>query len=59
VRGSIRFAWPRRPAVHPVGVDGRLGAAVPVRADGAGWWSLAMDTAGDALIWRIDPPAGG
>ncbi len=52
-RGVVRFAWPRKPEVRPLAVNGEAGVAVPVRADGAGWWALPLETAGDTLRWVI------
>lgn len=52
-RGVVRFAWPRKPSVRPIGAGGEVGAPVPVRAEGPGWWALPLETAGDALMWQI------
>ncbi len=51
--GAVRFAWPRKPEVRPMDAAGVEGAPVPVTADGAGWWSLPMSSAGSTLWWRV------
>lgn len=51
--GKVRFAWARRPDVRPVDVNGKVGAALPVSADGTGWWSVDMAGAGDTVWWQV------
>ena len=51
--GTVRFAWPRKPEVHPVDAAGVEGAAVPVTASGSGWWAMPMETAGPTVWWRV------
>ncbi len=51
--GRVRFAWPQKPVLRPLDADGKAGEPVPVVADGDGWWSVPMESAGPTLWWRI------
>lgn len=51
--GKVRFAWTPKPDVRPLDVNGKLGAPIPVVADGKGWWSVDMAGAGDTVWWQV------
>ena len=51
--GKLRFAWPRQPEVRALGSEGESGPPLSVVADGKGWWSVDMATAGNTIWWTV------
>lgn len=51
--GKVRFAWTTKPEVRPLDVNGKVGAPISVIADGKGWWSVDMASAGDTVWWQV------
>lgn len=53
-RGTIRFAWPRKPLVRALAQDGTPAATLPVSAAGKGWWSVTLDASTRSPLFLVE-----